>query len=200
MNDRKFYNIKSLYENGNKTNKIAANNDKDMYINRSNSFDTEINNNILGDEEFQFRNKDNKKWYNNVKFLTEKYNELILTTENLEKNILSNYLNGTDKMISEMEEPLLFNEEFDININTTNQNGSLGKHLSKRETTLDTSYHNSNSHKNDKIKEKNNNIILKVKNYKKLFKKYNTNFTIKTIEDNNKNKENILKWKRRKIK
>ena len=197
VDDRKFYNIKSLYENSNKANKIAANNAKDMYINRSNSFDTEINNNILGDEEFQFRNKDNKKWYNNAKFLTEKYNELILTTENLEKNILSNYLNGTDKMISEMEEPLFFNEEFDIN--TTNQNGSLRKHLSKRETTLDTSYHNSNSHKNDKIKGKNNDIILKVKNYKKLFKKYNTNFTIKTIENNNKNKENILKWKRRNI-
>ena len=106
---------------------------------------------------------------------------------------LSNYLNGTDKMISEMEEPLFFNENLDININITNQNG---KHLSKRETTLDTSYHNSNSHKNDKMKGKNNDIILKVKNYKKLFKKYNTNYTIKTIENNNKNKENLLKWKR----
>jgi len=197
--DRKFFNIKSLYENGNKANNIKANNTKDICINRSNSFDTEINNNILGDDELQFRNKDNKKWYNNVEFLTEKYNELILTTENLEKNIISNYLNGTDKMISEIEEPLFFNDELDININTTNQNGSLGKHLSKRETTLDTSYHNSNSHKNDKMKGKNNDIILKVKNYKKLFKKYNTNFTFKTFENNNINKEDILKWKRRNV-
>ena len=197
--NKKFYNINSLDGIGNKANYLTANNTKDIRINRSNSFDAEINNNIFGDDELQFRNKDNKKWYNNVEFLTEKYNELILTTENLEKNILSNYLNGTDKMISEMEEPLLFNEDLDININTTNQNGSLMKHLSKRETTLDTSYHNSNSHKNDKMKGKSNDIILKVKNYKKLFKKYNTNFTIKTIENNNKNKEDLLKWKRRNV-
>ena len=190
--DRKFYKINSLYKNGNKANNKIANNDKDIYINRSNSFDTEINNNILGDEELKFRNKDNKKWYNNVEFITEKYNELILMTENLEKNILSNYINGTDKMISEMEEPIFFNEDLDINI--ANQNG---KHLSKRETTLDTSYHNSNSHKNDRMKGKNNDITLKVKNYRKIFKKYNTNFTIKTIENNNKNKEDLLKWKRR---
>ena len=192
--DRKFYKINSLYKNGNKANNKIANNDKDIYINRSNSFDTEINNNILGDEELKFRNKDNKKWYNNVEFITEKYNELILMTENLEKNILSNYINGTDKMISEMEEPIFFNEDLDINI--TNQNG---KHLSKRETTLDTSYHNSNSHKNDRMKGKNNDITLKVKNYRKIFKKYNTNFTIKTIENNNKNKEDLLKWKRRNV-
>ena len=192
--DRKFYKINSLYKNGNKANNKIANNDKDIYINRSNSFDTEINNNILGDEELKFRNKDNKKWYNNVEFITEKYNELILMTENLEKNILSNYINGTDKMISEMEEPIFFNEDLDINI--ANQNG---KHLSKRETTLDTSYHNSNSHKNDRMKGKNNDITLKVKNYRKIFKKYNTNFTIKTIENNNKNKEDLLKWKRRNV-
>ena len=192
--DIKFYKINSLYKNGNKANNKIANNDKDIYINRSNSFDTEINNNILGDEELKFRNKDNKKWYNNVEFITEKYNELILMTENLEKNILSNYINGTDKMISEMEEPIFFNEDLDVNI--TNQNG---KHLSKRETTLDTSYHNSNSHKNDRMKGKNNDITLKVKNYRKIFKKYNTNFTIKTIENNNKNKEDLLKWKRRNV-
>ena len=190
--DRKFYKINSLYKNGNKANNKIANNDKDIYINRSNSFDTEINNNILGDEELKFRNKDNKKWYNNVEFITEKYNELILMTENLEKNILSNYINGTDKMISEMEEPIFFNEDLDINI--ANQNG---KHLSKRETTLDTSYHNSNSHKNDRMNGKNNDITLKVKNYRKIFKKYNTNFTIKTIENNNKNKEYILKQKKK---
>ena len=192
--DRKFYKINSLYKNGNKANNKIANNDKDIYINRSNSFDTEINNNILGDEELKFRNKDNKKWYNNVEFITEKYNELILMTENLEKNILSNYINGTDKMISEMEEPIFFNEDLDINIAKQN-----GKHLSKRETTLDTSYHNSNSHKNDRMKGKNNDITLKVKNYRKIFKKYNTNFTIKTIENNNKNKEDLLKWKRRNV-
>ena len=192
--DIKFYKINSLYKNGNKANNKIANNDKDIYINRSNSFDTEINNNILGDEELKFRNKDNKKWYNNVEFITEKYNELILMTENLEKNILSNYINGTDKMISEMEEPIFFNEDLDINIAKQN-----GKHLSKRETTLDTSYHNSNSHKNDRMKGKTNDITLKVKNYRKIFKKYNTNFTIKTIENNNKNKEDLLKWKRRNV-
>ena len=193
------YKKKSFYEKGKKTNNITANNDKDICINRATSFDKEINNNILGYKELQYKNKDNQKLNSNIEFISEKYNDLILMTENLEKNILTNYLNGTDKLISEMEEPLFFNEDLDININITNQNGSLTKHLSKRETASDTSYHNSNSHKNDKMKGKNNDIILKVKNYRKLFKKYNTNFTIKTIENNNKNKENILKWKRRNV-
>lgn len=49
------------------------------------------------------------------------------------------------------------------------------------------------------MKRKNNDITLKVKNYRKIFKKYNTNFTIKTIENNNKNKEDLLKWKRRNV-
>ena len=195
--DTKVYKINSFYENGQKANNITINDINEICINRNKSLETETNNNILGDESIQFRNKDSKKWYNNPEFLTEKYNELILTTENLEKNILSNYIDGTDKIISEIEEPLFLKE--DIDINTMNQNGSLKKHLSIRETTLDTSYHNSNEHKNDKMKGKTNGIILKMKNYRNLFRKYNTNFSIKTIEDNIKNKEYILKWKRRNI-
>jgi len=195
--DTKVYKINSFYEKGQKTNNLTVKDINEICINRNKSLETEIHNNFLGDESIQFRNKDNKKWYNNPEFLTQKYNELILTTENLEKNILSNYLDGTDKIISEMEEPLFLKE--DIKINTMNQNGSLKKHLSIRETTLDTSYHNSNDHKNDKMKGKTNGIILKMKNFRKLFRKYNTNFSIKTIEDEIKNKEYILKWKRRNI-
>ena len=195
--DTKVYKINSFYEQGQKANNFTVNDINEICINRNKSSETEIHNNILGDKSILFRNKDNKKWYNNPEFLTEKYNELILTTENLEKNILSNYLDGTDKIISEMEEPLFLKE--DIEINTMNQNGSLKKHLSIRETTLDTSYHNSNEHKNDKMKGKTNGIILKMKNFRKLFRKYNTNFSIKTIEDDIKNKEYILKWKRRNI-
>ena len=195
--DTQIYKINSYYENGQKANNKTVNDINEICYNKNKYLGTEINNNILGDESIQFRNKDNKKWYNNPEFLTEKYNELILTTENLEKNILNNYLDGTDKIISEMEEPLFLKE--DIDINATNQNGSLKKHLSIRETTLDTSYHNSNENKNDKMKGKTNGIILKMKNFRKLFRKYNTNFSIKTIEDNIKNKEYILKWKRRNI-
>jgi len=195
--DTKVYKVNTFYENCKRAKNMTLNDVNEICINRNKSLETEINNNFLGDESIQFRNKDSKKWYNNQEFLTEKYNELILTTENLEKNILSNYLDGTDKMISEMEEPLFLKE--DIDINPINQNGSLKKHLSIRETTLDTSYHNSNEHKNDKMKGKAKGILLKMKNYKKLFRKYNTNFSIKTIEDNIKNKEYLIKWKRRNI-
>ena len=59
----------------------------DLNINRSNSLETEINRNMLGKDVLTFRNK-GKKWYNNEEYLTEKYNELILTTENPGKPFL----------------------------------------------------------------------------------------------------------------
>ena len=161
-------------------------------VNRSNSIETDVNANQSIDG-LQFRNKD-KKWYNNVEYLTEKYNEFILTTENIEKNLISKYLDGTDNIISEIEEPQFLKE--DININTINVNGSIRKHLSLRETTLDSSYHNSHT---DKRKGKTKGYILKIKNYRKTFRKYRTNFAIRSIKNMNKNsKDNkILKIRRR---
>ena len=173
------FNINCNPEKNAKLNKTS-----EININRSNSLEADIYPNF---DALQFRNKDkNKKWYNNIEFLTEKYNELILTTENLEKNIMSKYLDGTDNIISEIEEPQFLKE--DIDIKTMNINASLRKHLSIRETTLDSSYHNSNNN-TDKMKAKANGFILKIKNYRKMFRKYRTNFMIKSRKENmNKNK------------
>ena len=163
----------------NSDNNLKLNNVSELIINRSNSLETEINPNF---EILQFRNKEKeKKWYNNIEFLTEKYNELILTTESLEKNILNKYLDGTDNIISEIEEPQYLKE--DIDINTLKANVSLRKHLSIRETTLDSSYQNSLYH-TDKLKGKAKGFILRIKNYRKIFRKYRTNFTIKSIKEN----------------
>ena len=168
----------------NSDNNLKLNNVSELIINRSNSLETEINPNL---DILQFRNKEKeKKWYNNIEFLTEKYNELILTTESLEKNILSKYLDGTDNIISEIEEPQYLKEGLDLN--TLKANVSLRKHLSIRETTLDSSYQNSLYH-TDKLKGKAKGFILRIKNYRKIFRKYRTNFTIKSIKENiNKNK------------
>ena len=163
---------------------LKLNNASELNINRSNSLETKINPNF---DIFQFRNKDKeKKWYNNIEFLAEKYNELIMTTENLEKNLLNKYLNGTDNIISEIEEPQYLKE--DIDINTLNANISLRKHLSIRETTLDSSIRNSLNH-TDKLNRKTKAFIFSIKNYRKIFRKYRTNFTIKSIKENiNQNK------------
>lgn len=164
----------------------------DLNINRSNSLETEINRNMLGKDVLKFRNKD-KKWYNNEEYLTEKYNELILTTENLEKNLLNRYLDGTEHIISEMDEPQFLKE--DIDIKTINANASLRKHLSIRETTtLDSSFHNNK--KIDKFRGKAREIILRIKNYRKMLKKYRTN----TIINPSHSKENKSKNKRKKKK
>ena len=174
-------------ENYSKNNNISINN-IETNLNRSNSLETEIKQNS---EVLQFRNKE-KKWYNNIEYLTEKYNDLILTTENLEKNLLSKYLDGTDNIISEIEEPQFLKE--DIEINTINVNASLRKHLSIRETTLDSSYHNSHYHI-DKLKGKSKEFILRIKNYRRMFRKYKTNFTFKTLKEKYKHYKdsNILK-------
>ena len=180
INNNNDFTINSCQENNTKLNKTS-----EININRSSSLETDIYPNF---ESLQFRNKDkNKKWYNNIEFLTEKYNELILTTENLEKNIMSKYLDGTDNIISEMEEPQFLKE--DIDIKTMNINASLRKHLSIRETTLDSTYHNSNNNNSDKMKAKEKGFILRIKNYRKMFRKYRTNFVIKSRKENmNKNK------------
>ena len=92
INNNNDFTINSCQENNTKLNKTS-----EININRSSSLETDIYPNF---ESLQFRNKDkNKKWYNNIEFLTEKYNELILTTENLEKNIMSKYLDGTDNIM-----------------------------------------------------------------------------------------------------
>ena len=120
---------------------------------------------------------------------------MILTTENLEKNLINKYLEGTDNIISEMEEPQFLRE--DIEINTINVNASLRKHLSIRETTLDSSYHNSHNH-TGKLKGKQKGIILRINNYRKMFKKYRTNFILKSIKPNNNNfKEKMFRSKKR---
>ena len=199
-------NINDMNINYNSENNSKINNISEININRSNSLETEISQNGGVGDMLQFRNKDKeKKWYNNIEYLTEKYNELILTTENLEKNLLNKYLDGTDNIISEIEEPQFLKE--DIDINTINVNASLRKHLSIRETTLDSSIHNSH-HQTDKLKGKAKGFILRIKNYRKMFRKYRTNFTIKSIKENiNKNKlrynneyykeNNILKKKKK---
>ena len=183
------YNINYNSEKNTKINNIS-----ELNINKSNSLETELNQNF---DFLQYKNNNkDKKWYNNIEYLTEKYNELILTTENLEKNIINKYLDGTDNIISEIEEPQFLKE--DIEINTINANASLRKHLSIRETTLDSSYHNS-PNKADKLKGKEKGYILRIKKYRKMFRKYRTNFTIKSIKENtikyNKEK-NILKRKK----
>ena len=198
-------NINDLNANYNSENNSKNINISEININRSNSLeiDNNPNNDIL-----QFRNKNkDKKWYNNIEYLTEKYNDLILTTENLEKNLMTKYLDGTDNIISEIEEPNFLKE--DIEINTINVNASLRKHLSIRETTLDSSMHNSHQ-QTDKLKDKAKGYILRIKNYRKMFRKYRTNFTIKSVKENiNKNKiktneynkeNNIIKNRKRKKK
>jgi len=164
----------------------------DLNINRSNSLETEINRKMLGKDVLKFRNK-NKKWYNNEGYLTEKYKELVLTTENMEKNLLNRYLDGTEHIISEMEEPQFLKE--DIDIKTINVNASIRKHLTIRETaTLDSSFHNNK--KIDKFRGKAKEIILRIKNYRKMLKKCRTN----TIINSNNSKENRNKSKRKKKK
>ena len=178
--------IKNFTISYNSENEVSVRNFNidDLNINRSNSLETEINRNMLGKDVLKFRNKD-KKWYNNEEYLTEKYNELILTTENLEKNLLNRYLDGTEHIISEMEEPQFLKE--DIDIKTINVNTSLRKHLSIRETTtLDSSFHNNK--KIDKFRGKAKEIILRINNYRKMLKKYRTNTIINPNKSKTKNK------------
>ena len=169
--------------NTNEENNSKINNISEINLNKSNSLEAEMES--IGDL-LLMRNKDkDKKWYNDIQYLTEKYNELILTTENLEKNLINKYLDGTDNIILEMEEPKFLKE--DTEINTINVNASLRKHLSIRETTLGSSGHNSHYNETDKLKAKVKEFIFRIKNKKK-FRKYRTNFTIKSIKENNKNK------------
>ena len=93
-------------------------------------------------------------------------------------------MNGTDNIISEIEEPQFLKE--DTEINTINVDASLRKHLSIRETTLDSSYHNSHYH-TDKLKCKSKGFIVRINNYRKMLQKYRTNFTLKPIKDKDKN-------------
>ena len=159
---------------------ISNINNFNININRCNSIENDVYTNHFDNEILHFRNKD-KKWYNNTEFLTEKYNELVLNTENLEKNILDKYLDGTDNIISEMEEPQFLKE--DIDINSINPNISIRNHVSIRETTtLDSSFRNSHNHK-DKLK-KNKGFILKIKNFRKMFKKNGTNINLKSKNNN----------------
>ena len=166
---------------------IKDNNDNDIiYKEKERSKSIKPENNIctlLKYDLSQIRNEN--KWYD-VNYLTEKYNDLILTTENMEKNLINKYLNGTDNIISEIEEPQYLKD--DSEINTLNGNISLKKHLSIRETTLDTSYQGNNSFYNhtDKLKGKTNGLIRRIKNYRQIFKKYKTNLNFKYY---NKNKD-----------
>ena len=132
----------------------------------------------LKNELSKINRNENNKWYN-ASYLTEKYNDLILTTEKIEKNLIDKYLTGSDNIISEIEEPQYLKEDSDIN--TINANPSFRKHLSIRETTLDTSYQgNSYYNYTDKLKGKTNGLIRRIKNYRQIFKKYKTNLNFKS--------------------
>ena len=180
-------NLNTIEGNNSKINNIS-----EINLNKSNSLEVEMES--MADF-LQMRNKEKeKKWYNNIQYLTEKYNELILTTENLEKNLINKYLDGTDNIILEMEEPQFLKE--DTEINTINVNASLRKHLSIRETTLGSSGQNSHYNNTDKLKAKVKGLIFRIKNKKK-FKKYKTNFTIKSIKENNKNKINNKEYRKK---
>ena len=151
------------------------------YKSENNKKEDDIN--ILKNElnQSQTNRNENKKWYNES-YLTEKYNDLILTTEKLEKNLIDKYLTGTDNIISEIEEPKYLKEDSEI-INSINANPSSRKHLSIRETTLDTSYQgNSYYNHTDKLNGKTNALIGKIKNYRQIFKKYKTNITFKRYD------------------
>ena len=181
-------NTKEIKEFNYNTENILQNNEENENENstykekeRSQSIKTDINNcTLLKNDLLQIRNE-NKKLYDryDINYLTEKYNDFILTTENLEKNLINKYLNGTDNIISEIEEPQYLKE--DSEINTLNANISLKKHLSIRETTLDSSCQGNNSYYNrtDKLNGKTNGLVRRKKNYKQIFKKYRTNLNIK---------------------
>ena len=185
------HHCKTITAEKNKDPNIIKNDNNNNIINpkiREFNYDTDIINNNFEDEKNKERNKslkndlniirndDSKKWYD-INYLTEKYNDLIMTTENLEKNLVCNYLNGTDNIISEIEEPQYIKE--DSEVNTLNANISLRKHLSIRETTLDTSYQgNSYYNYTDKYIGKTNGFNGRIKNYRKLFKKYKTNLNL----------------------
>ena len=164
-------------ENKNNTTKNININIKEYnYKSEKNKKDIDILKNELSQS--KTNRNENKKWYDS-NYLTEKYNDLILTTEKLEKNLIDKYLTGTENIISEIEEPKYLKEDSEI-INTINANPSSRKHLSIRETTLDTSYQgNSYYNHTDKLKGKTNALIGRIKNYRQIFKKYKTNITFK---------------------
>ena len=164
-------------ENKNNTTKNININIKEYnYKSEKNKKDIDILKNELSQS--KTNRNENKKWYD-ANYLTEKYNDLILTTEKLEKNLIDKYLTGTENIISEIEEPKYLKEDSEI-INTINANPSSRKHLSIRETTLDTSYQgNSYYNHTDKLKGKTNALIGRIKNYRQIFKKYKTNITFK---------------------
>ena len=174
-------------------------NDDNKNKERSYSLKNDINNcSLLKKDLTQIKNESNK-WYD-INYLTEKYNDLIITSEDLEKNLINKYLTGADNIISEIEEPQYLKE--DSEINTLNANISSKKHLSIRETTLDTSYQNNSCHNyNDKLKVKRNtyDFVKGVKNYRKIIRKYKTNLTFKNA-NRNRNKFNNTFHKEKRIK
>ena len=174
-------NIKSnKKENKNKKNKkiIKTEIKKDkIKDNNESNYNSENDISLLDKDLFQIRNEN--KWYKK-EYLTEKYNDLIITTENLEKNLNMKYLQGTENIIAEIEEPKYIREDSDINTNTINQNLSLRKHLSIRETTLDTSYRNNSEYNHtENTKGRKKGYFIRIKNYRQLFKKYRTNSTFR---------------------
>ena len=129
-----------------------------------------------------------KKIWNNKDYVAQKYNELLLSTEILEKNIMNKYLDGTDNIISEIEEPqymkdVVLNDVPYNNLNdsrkerkakTINASTSPRKRLSIKDD-LFHKYNNSETN-TDKAKNKSKDIFFKVdsKEYKNIIKKFNT--------------------------
>ena len=157
-------------ENKNKKNKkiIKTEIKKDkIKDNNESNYNSENDISLLDKDLFQIRNEN--KWYKK-EYLTEKYNDLIITTENLEKNLNMKYLQGTENIIAEIEEPKYIRDDSDINTNTINQNLSLRKHLSIRETTLDTSYRNNSEYNHtENTKGRKKGYFIRIKNYRQLF-------------------------------
>ena len=156
---------------------IYKENKDPKYKERSYSIKNDINNCSLLKEDLSQIKNESKRWYD-IDNLTEKYNNLIITSEDLEKNLMNKYLTGAENIISEIEEPQYLKE--DSQINTLNANISSKKQLSIRETTLDTSYQNNSCHNCTdilKVRKYTYDLNKGVKNYKKIIRKFNTNLT-----------------------
>ena len=127
-----------------------------------------------------------QKILNNKEYVAQKYNELLLSTEILEKNIMNKYLDGTDNIISEIEEPQYLKDVLLNDFPYNNFNGSMkdtkiiNSSTSPRKRLLikeDFSQRHNNSVINtDKTKKRSKVVFFKVNNkeYKNIIKKFNT--------------------------
>ena len=164
-------------------------------FNDNKKIDEKENTNINKNNTFTYT----QKFYNNKEYVAQKYNELLLSTEILERNIINKYLDGTDNIISEIEEPeymkdILLNDFIFNNLDdskkrtkTINTSTSPRKRLSIQENFF--CKHNNSVTSTDKAKNRSKVIFSKVngKEYKNIIKKF------KTLNIHNKNSVLTLK-------